>query len=212
MLALVVNFHPELRRRARLHPRPMPRRHPTSRHCPDPFAPQPDPLRNLCVLCVLCGESFFPPCLATRHSPLTQDLPIFAPHQVLSFHTITNCPICKSFVLITIQQCRGWGVVGALTEICSRRTLTPPASIYLFYFQALARHFARTQNPTRSFSTVCALFAKNTRVGVSFFPKLPSSGAGTRRLLSATSHDSRITSHRHPSHCAGRRTVPQWAL
>src|SRR5258707_3385852 len=27
----------------------------------------------------------------------------------LSFQPITNCQICKPFVLMTIQQCRGWG-------------------------------------------------------------------------------------------------------
>ena len=45
--------------------------------------------------------------LLLPHSPLTHDFPIFAPHQVLSFHTNTNCPFCKSFVLTFIQNARG---------------------------------------------------------------------------------------------------------
>jgi hypothetical protein len=50
MLALVVNFHPELRRRARLHQRPMRSRHTTSRRYPDHFPLQTDhPTRT-------CGE------------------------------------------------------------------------------------------------------------------------------------------------------------
>ncbi len=55
MLALVVH--------SRLHPRPMPRRHPTSRHCPDPSSAQPDSPRNLCVLSVSaldCSPLGFP--------------------------------------------------------------------------------------------------------------------------------------------------------
>ena len=34
---------------------------------------------------------------------------VFAPCYVVSFHTNTNCPICKLFVLITMQQWGGWG-------------------------------------------------------------------------------------------------------
>jgi hypothetical protein len=41
----------------------------------------------------------------------------------LYYQSITNCSISKSFVLITIQQCRGW--VGASLLRPSRRTLTP---------------------------------------------------------------------------------------
>src|SRR5579864_7706347 len=33
----------------------------------------------------------------------------FAPCYLLRFHANTNCPVCNSFVLITMQQCRGWG-------------------------------------------------------------------------------------------------------
>ncbi len=33
----------------------------------------------------------------------------FAYVQSLSFQSITNCPFCKSFVLIFIQNARGWG-------------------------------------------------------------------------------------------------------
>jgi hypothetical protein len=59
----------------------------------------------------------FPSSLATRHSSL---VPIF------SFQPLTNCPICKSFVLITIQQYPGW--VGGLLLRPSRRTLAPVVS------------------------------------------------------------------------------------
>ncbi len=55
--------------------------------------------------------------LAISHSPLATVLcfqsltncPRFATHsQPLSFQPITNRPVCKSFVLITMQKCRGW--------------------------------------------------------------------------------------------------------
>ncbi len=47
-----------------------------------------------------CGYSSFPhESRVTNHE--SQSLPS------LSFQPITNCPVCKSFVLIFIQQCRG---------------------------------------------------------------------------------------------------------
>ncbi len=59
------------------------------------------------------GHSVCPPFFFCQ--PLT-NCPRFATHsEPLSFQPITSCPFCKSFVLTTIQQCRGW--VGLL---CSR--------------------------------------------------------------------------------------------
>ncbi len=39
-------------------------------------------------------------------------LSIFASRYLVCFHTNTNCPICNSFVLITIQNARGVGGAG----------------------------------------------------------------------------------------------------
>ncbi len=53
----------------------------------------------------------------------------FATHsEILSFQPITNCPIFKSFVLITIQQCRGW--VGPL---CFNFPTFKPANLSTFH-------------------------------------------------------------------------------
>ena len=45
------------------------------------------------------------------------------------------------------------------------------ARLNLFMFHTLARSFARFQNSTLLISTICALFHKNTRVGVPLTPK-----------------------------------------
>ena len=49
-------------------------------------------------------------------------LPLFASCYLLRFHTNTNCPICNSFVLITMQQCPGVG--GASPSFSSSLTLS----------------------------------------------------------------------------------------
>jgi hypothetical protein len=41
---------------------------------------------------------------------LSAVLPIFAPSYPVRFQTNTNCPVCKPFVLITIQIARGVGI------------------------------------------------------------------------------------------------------
>ena len=82
------------------------------------------------------------------------------------------------------------------------------------------------------FSHSCALFSGRTKPhlfssqcithsspmhggvgeGILFFSGAPWRRGRHRRLFSATSHESRITSHCYWSHCASRRTVPQWPL
>ena len=61
--------------------------------------------------------------------------PRFATHSVpLSFQPITDCPVCKSFVLITIQQCRGWAGPSATTsQPSSLQTFQP--SMFRILFQ-----------------------------------------------------------------------------
>jgi hypothetical protein len=44
-----------------------------------------------------------------ERSPRVNCFAHFAPHYLVPFHTNTNCPICKSFVLITMQIARGDG-------------------------------------------------------------------------------------------------------
>jgi hypothetical protein len=91
----------------------------------------------------------------------------------------------------------GWGVVGVLP-------LLPFISFIFSVLRTLLRFSALTQNSTRSFSSGCALFAKNTR-GVPFFPKLPGGGASMRRPFSATSHD--LTNHQSPPSVPLRRAA-----
>jgi len=46
---------------------------------------------------------------STTGTSLATAFTFFAPCYLLRFHANTNCPVCNSFVLITMQQCRGWG-------------------------------------------------------------------------------------------------------
>lgn len=64
--------------------------------------------RNFRVLNSNLLTTLHPP-LAT--SPLATGFAVFASCYVFCFHANTNCPICKSFVLIFLQQYRG--VVGS---------------------------------------------------------------------------------------------------
>ncbi len=65
--------------------------------------------------------------------------------QPLSFQPTTNCPICKSFVLITIQQCRGWvggqqgGGMKVIPEL-RRRGIHRNQVVSLRTFQHRQRH------------------------------------------------------------------------
>src|SRR6266567_6141254 len=53
--------------------------------------------------------------LFSSHSSLVTSLPfgfcfaLFAPRYLSCFHTNTNCPSCKSFVLTTMQIAARWG-------------------------------------------------------------------------------------------------------
>ena len=93
----------------------------------------------------------------------------------LSFQPITHCPICKSFVLILMQQCRGWvGVVGLLTEslLCLQELTSPERSLCNSFrcntYEPLAsvdsKRLAQTLNPLDA-----TLTKKLGGVGVSRF-------------------------------------------
>src|SRR5260370_23837439 len=66
--------------------------------------------RHTYLCCSVCH-----PLLVSRESSESKDcsinalLPVFAPRYPVCFHTNTNCPICKPFVLIAMQQYPGVG-------------------------------------------------------------------------------------------------------
>jgi hypothetical protein len=178
------------------------------RHCsPVPrllYAPHRPPFSNLAIQ---PRPALFSP--RTILGPLSfqslTNCPPFATHwETLSFQSITNCKLCNSLVFKFVQNARWVG----------RSRGSTPASIYLFYFQSVAHSFALfcTHAKLNSFlfKRLRTLCQKHPGGGILF------SEAPWRRGKHATTFflppvmTSRITSHRHPSHCAGRRTVPQW--
>jgi len=54
---------------------------------------------------------------ALTNSQSLTNCPPLPPHvDSLSFQQLPNCPICKSFVLIFLQQCRGWRVLPSFPD------------------------------------------------------------------------------------------------
>jgi hypothetical protein len=81
------------------------------------------------------------------------------PILVLSFHTLTNCKSCSSFVLIFIPNCRGVPSFDAQTLRTSGSSNN--VSTYPLSIQTLAHSFALKKISTPFFSIDSALFAKN---------------------------------------------------
>ncbi len=138
MIAWVVNLYPELRRseipaspeRARLHQRTM-----------RPRPPIYQPLGSIGLAPVRLS-SFLP---FLSFQSLT-NCPRFATlSEPLSFQSITNRPICKPFVLITVQQCRGWvggqqgGAMKVILEL-RRQGIHRNQVVSLRTFQRRQRH------------------------------------------------------------------------
>jgi hypothetical protein len=202
------------------------------RFCPltIPFVSVNYELPNLQVLCfdnhTKCrGCVYAPPPFPSRHSPAlirsgspaTRHLPSQSPLESILVKVYQNKGLYLPLESTLARKQGGGGAL--LFSPCRHPPLFPsgirPSDVAMRFHLSLL------------FSIGCALFCTHAKLnsflfkrlrtlcekhpgGGVLFPKLPGGGAGTRRLLSATSHDSRITSHRHSSHCAWRRTVPQW--
>ncbi|SRR5713226_3566792 len=118
-------------------------------------------------------------CLAPAHLSATlpfvsfqslTNCPRFATHsEPLSSQPITDCPICKSFALIIIQQCRGW--VGPL---CSNFPTFQPANLSTFRLpHTLPTLCFQSLTSVKFCNSFVLTFIQNAR-GVYVSPFLPS--------------------------------------
>jgi hypothetical protein len=111
-------------------------RHAVPSHSPLLVCPHGDVLSGFALNIQTFQRATFKRSSPTLPSLFFQSLtncPRFATYsEPVSFQPITNCSVCKSFVLITIQQCRRWvGVVGLLTKnlLCLQELTSPERSL-----------------------------------------------------------------------------------
>jgi hypothetical protein len=129
---------------------------------PRPVVPQRTPAARLPRLSRVSGGvsrgPSHPHLLVAEFAPssfqrLTNCLRFVTLSELLCFQAITNCSICKSFVLITIQQYRGWVCVLLLASQLSgmqRSALTPLKC-------ALTNHLQVTENTATLSPLECAV-------------------------------------------------------
>jgi len=119
-----------------------------------------------------------------------------------SFHTLTNCPFCNSFPLISLQMvwgCGGYEFSNLLATFSSSQHLTSAFS-YPSTFSCTFLHLLAPNQNSNPFMSYCStLFGKNTREWDSSLHLAPDFSAVSSYLWLSTLRDfDDSTSHESP--------------